>query len=91
MDDEWFDYANEGYFAYRDPDIDYEILDDNESYLENVSEIPSTPKTTTDESLTTDNEDIINDIAFDEEALNHAKTFASSTYEDLEQDESDVN
>ncbi|CAG8651786.1 13509_t:CDS:2, partial [Ambispora gerdemannii] len=91
MDDEWLEYTNEECFEYHDPDIDYEILDDNESYLENVSEIP-TPKTITDESVTTDNE-CINDITFDKRALNHAKNFAASTLEDLalEQDERDIN
>ncbi|CAG8497821.1 13575_t:CDS:2 [Ambispora leptoticha] len=57
MDNEWLKYMNE---EYLDPDIDYEILNNNESYLENV-------------------------------ALNYAKTFATSTLEDLEQDERDIN
>ncbi|CAG8751045.1 26838_t:CDS:2, partial [Racocetra persica] len=76
---------------YYDPDIDYEILDDNASYLENISEIPFTPKTTTDESVTTDYECASRDFAFDERALNHAKNFVISTIEHLEQDESDIN
>ncbi|CAG8843419.1 13395_t:CDS:1, partial [Racocetra persica] len=87
MDDEWLEYVSGGCLEYHDPDSDYEILDDNESYLENVSEIPSTPKTTTDESITTDNEHIINDIDFDEGALDHA----ASAFEDFEQYESDIN
>ncbi|CAG8471943.1 25241_t:CDS:2 [Cetraspora pellucida] len=95
MNDEWleYQYTNEGCLEYHDPDIDYEILDDNKSYLENVSvsEIPSTSKTTTDESITTNNEHIINDIGFDKEALNHAKKFAASTLKNFEQYERDIN
>ncbi|CAG8673479.1 12225_t:CDS:1, partial [Ambispora gerdemannii] len=59
-------------------------------YLENVSEIPM-PKIVTNESVTTDNEYIINNITFNERALNHAKNFATSTLEDLEQDKRDIN
>ncbi|CAG8436540.1 3174_t:CDS:2 [Scutellospora calospora] len=93
--DEWLEYRyiNEEFLEYYDSDIDYEILDDNKSYLENVSisEIPSTPKTTTDESITTNNEHTINDIVFNEEALNHAKKFAVSILENFEQYERDIN
>ncbi|CAG8480772.1 25624_t:CDS:2 [Dentiscutata erythropus] len=87
INNEFLDYE---YFEYQDPDFDYEILDDNESYLENTSEIPSSPKTTTDESVTTDNE-YANGFTFDERALSHAKNFAASSIEDLEQDEKDIN
>ncbi|CAG8646353.1 6973_t:CDS:2, partial [Racocetra fulgida] len=89
MDTESFDHG-EG-FEYCDPDVDYEILYDNESYLENTSKIPSTPKTTTDKSIMTDHEYASKDFAFDERALNHAKNFVISTIEHLEQDESDIN
>ncbi|CAG8557912.1 7640_t:CDS:2 [Racocetra persica] len=89
MNDKSFDYGEclENY----DPDIDYEILDHNESYLENTSEISSTPKTTTDESVMTDHEYASKDFTFDERALNHAKNFVISTTEHLEQDENNIN
>ncbi|CAG8598741.1 4520_t:CDS:2, partial [Gigaspora rosea] len=53
MDNELLEH--EEYLEYQDPNFDYKILDDNESYLENIFEILSTPKTTTDECVT-DNE-----------------------------------
>ncbi|CAG8534859.1 11493_t:CDS:2 [Dentiscutata erythropus] len=68
-------------------------LDNNESYLENVSEIPSTPKTTTAENTISDNDYAIKEFIFDKAALNHAKslvTNSSEDFEDLEQNELDI-
>ncbi|CAG8807076.1 896_t:CDS:1, partial [Gigaspora rosea] len=62
----------------------------NESYLENIFEILSTPKTTTDECIT-DNEYDSN-YTFDERALNYSKNFVVSSIENLEQnDKRDIN
>ncbi|CAG8766528.1 2183_t:CDS:1, partial [Racocetra persica] len=87
--DKSFDY--EECLEYYDPDIDYKILDNNKSYLENISKILFTPKTTTDKSVMTDHEYTSKDFIFDKKALNHTKNFVISTTEHLEQDESDVN
>ncbi|KAF0509736.1 hypothetical protein F8M41_018535 [Gigaspora margarita] len=88
MDNELLEY--EEYLEYQNSNFDYEILDDNESYLENISEILSTSKTTTNEYVT-DNEYDSN-FTFDKRALNHAKNFLVSSIENLEQDEKrDIN
>ncbi|CAG8629300.1 24513_t:CDS:2 [Dentiscutata erythropus] len=88
MDDELPEHAE--YLEYQDPDFDYEILDNNESYLENISEILSTPKTTTDESVTDNEYD--GDFTFDERTLNYVKNFVASSIKILEQDgERDIN
>ncbi|CAG8583529.1 7613_t:CDS:1, partial [Scutellospora calospora] len=84
-----FDY--EEYLEYYDSDIDFEILNNNESYLDNISEILSTSKTTTNESVTTDHEYASKDFEFDKRALNYAKHFVISTIKYLEQDESNSN
>ncbi|CAG8796884.1 17621_t:CDS:1, partial [Racocetra persica] len=85
MDDKSFDY--EECLEYYDPDIVYKILDDNKSYLENISEILSTPKTTMDKSIMTDHEYDSKDFMFDKRALNYVKNFVISSIEHLEQDE----
>ncbi|CAG8602877.1 24908_t:CDS:2 [Cetraspora pellucida] len=74
------EYANKGYFECNDPNINYELLDDNESYLKNVSEIPSLPKTTTTESTISDNNYIIKEFIFDKAALNHARNLIESMW-----------
>ncbi|CAG8814341.1 29398_t:CDS:1, partial [Racocetra persica] len=90
MDDDLFEYTDGEYLQCYDPDVDYEILDDNESYLENASQISSTSRTTTTEGTIIDNDYDIKEIFFDHAALSHAKSLAISNFEGPEQEETDI-